>query len=212
MSPLRRPKAALPQPTVALAASHSPIVNHVGLGYVVKSPRIYPGYENTTLRPELNASGAEGYVKQGTLILDGFVAGPITAQPTSDSGSEFYTFLIDRGLTTAPGPIPGRPRILFDAAVTVSITPAGTTGEVEDLATGTVTPLDPSQIFLGLDKVQVFLPPSEQGGTTGKLPRVTFAPSDTSFDTAVASNFESFAPEFSGFVISPHPIPHHTGT
>ncbi len=145
-------------------------------------------------------------------MLEGWVAGTITAQPTSASTSEFYTFLIDRGLTTAPGPIPGRPNIVFDAAVTISITPTGITGEVEDLAAGTTTPLLAGQIFVGYDHVEVTLPPSEMTNPNGGLPHVVFAPSNVSFDTAAASNFESFAPEFKGFVISPTPIPHHTGT
>ena len=101
---------------------------------------------------------------------------------------------------------------MFDAAVSVSITPTGITGQLYDLKASTVSPLASDQISVGYDHVTVLVSPGQQSNPNGRPVHVVFAPSNTAFATASASNFESFAPEFKGFVVSPHPIPHHNGT
>ena len=125
-----------------------PIVNNVGVGYAVKSPRFYEFYTGA-YRAELNAAGMKAtYDASGNLILTGIVAGPITTTPMTDAGSEYYVFGIDRGLSAGIAPFPGRPRIKYDALVAVEFTPGGVSGAVLDMSTGTVTQIDPSGIVV----------------------------------------------------------------
>ncbi len=201
-----------------------PIVNHIGVGYAVKSPRFYELYTGAK-RGELNAAAMKAtYDAAGNLILTGIVAGPITTTPTSDAGSEYYVFGIDRGTTSAVAPFPGRPNIKYDALVAVAITPGGISGAVLDMTSNTVTPIDPSGIvvqngYLGgfPQDFKVYVPAGTPGINStvagAANPKVIFWAQDTP-PTAVPtpSDVASFAPDGRSIFIAGGagraPIPH----
>ena len=188
-----------------------PIHNEIGVGFAVKSPRFYPFYAGAR-RGELNAAGAKAFVDpQGNAILVGIVAGTINDKPETVDDSENYVWLIDRGLSGGgPGPFPRRPLIKFDAIVAVSITPDGTSGFTQDLASGVSTPLATDQISVGTDSIKVAVPTSQfvpPGSTLSVTPTVNFAPLGSA-PTDGTLDVTSFASEFRNFPISLGPIPH----
>ena len=188
-----------------------PLLHDAGVGFVAKSPRFYEFFTGTKVGA-LNAAGAKAYLDgQGNAILTGIVAGTINDAPATADDSENYLFEIDRGLIPGPGPFPGRPRITFDAIVSVSITPDGTTGFVRDLTNGATLSLTADQITVGMDHVTVTLPTATllpQGAALNTVPTVNFSPlgSALSVDNVDAT---SFAAEFRNIPLSLGPLRHH---
>jgi hypothetical protein len=185
----------------------------VGVGFAIKSPRLYPFYTGPK-RGELNAAAAKAFLDgRGNAVLVGVVAGTINANPDTPDKSQFYVWEINRGLTAPTGLIPGRPGITFDAVVTISITPDGTTGYFQDLTTGAQTPLTADQIIVENDDVKAIIPAAlliPAGATPKVVPTVNFSGLDAPFATSTFSDIASFVPEFRNFPLSFGPI-RHTG-
>jgi hypothetical protein len=184
-----------------------PIISEFAPGIAVKGPRFYPffGGARTT---SVNVAGAGAHLHpDGNLFLTGIVVDPINTAPTDPSQDAFYTFGINRGSGTVPGPFPGRPDITFDALVTVSITQAGITTQVQDLTTPnappTTLPAGSVQIMSGTLKVTVpfSLLPSPTGASVNQY-GVNFWASNTPSVTNYRS-IGSFVPEFRDFKILP---------
>jgi hypothetical protein len=176
-----------------------PIVNWVGVGYAVKSPRFYELYTGK-IDAVLNAAGMKAtYDEPGNLVLTGIVAGQITSTPQSVAQSEYYVFGIDHGLTTGPGPFPGRPNIRYDAIVAVSFTPEGVRGFVLDLVNNVLTPLTADNILNQGFDFKVFVPAGTPGiGSTsaGTNPKVVFWAQDAPPTPHPApQDIASFAPD-----------------
>jgi hypothetical protein len=182
-----------------------PILNQVGVGHAIKVARLYPYYAGAK-RGELDGAGAKAYLDgQGNLVLTGIVAGTINTAPTSAGQEEFYVFGINRGLAPAAGPFPGRPKIVFDSYVEVSVQQTGTSAAYVDLTNGQITPLPASSVLLGMDNVKVAVPTAVLGSTVTITPTVNFWAQDTQ---AVGDyhHIASFAPEFRNFTIAPRPL------
>ena len=195
---------AIPRPP---DIQRGPILAQHGVGFVAKVPRFYPDYEGAK-RGEINAAGAKAFTdRQGANVtFVGIVAGTIQTQPKTADQSEYYLFVVDRGLTPGPGPFPGRPNIKFDSLVYVAITPEGTTGLVQNLSTGAQTPLTPGQITVSTDNLHVTVPTTLLF-SVNSTPTANFIP----LDAPVPANFThvtSFASEFRNFPVSMGPIPH----
>jgi hypothetical protein len=100
-----------------------------------RAPRFYEHYRGQK-RPMLHVLTARGQF----FPPQGFVLTGVTVGSINTSLPAFYVFGINRGGATAPGPLPGRPNITFDARVIVAGNPNGVGAEVQILNTaGTVT-------------------------------------------------------------------------
>ena len=193
-----------PLPLPALSPTQlGPVVDRIGRGFVVKSPRLYPYYTGTTWA-YLNAAGAKAVAgAQGTLTLTGILAGAPVTKPSDAAGSSYYVWGIDRG-ALGPGTLPGRPGVRFDAEVVVAITPAGVSATVADLKTGRSTAVDPSAVNFKPDAVQVSVPlsllPPDPGASLASY-RVTFLAMDAP-PSAGFRSVASLAPEFRGFPVA----------
>lgn len=186
-----------------------PVVNHLGSGFAVKSPRFYAFFAGAK-RAELNAGGARAFVDStGNVNFVGILAGPLNTSPTDPSQEAWYTWGINRGTGTAIAPFAGRPNIKFDTLVVVGITQSGISGELVDLSNGTtITTLNPATISTPTAQgannmvkvtlpVSAFLPP---GAQPSSIPTVAFWASDAPPSTD-SSHVASFAPEFRNFPI-----------
>ena len=161
---------------------------------------------------ELNPDGAKVFTdRTGSVVtFVGIVAGSVNDSPTDDASSEYYAFLINRGLANGTGPFPGRPNIKFDALVAVAVTPAGTRAS-SGSGHRRVTPLTSDQITLGVDNVHVTLPTTTfypAGVTPTVRPTANFIGLDTPLGAATYTNITGFASEFRNFPISLGPIRH----
>ena len=213
--PAHHPVASVADVSLAIPTPphihRGPILAQHGVGFVAKVPRFYPYYEGVK-RGEINAAGAKAFTdRQGVNVtFVGIVAGTINAQPKTADKAEYYLFVVDRGLTPGPGPFPGRPNIKFDSIVYVAITPAGTTGLVQDLSTGVQTTLTTNQITVSTDNIHVTVPTTlfiPAGRSPTVTPTVNFIP----LDAPLPGNFinvTSFASEFRNFPVSFGPIAH----
>jgi hypothetical protein len=195
-----------------------PVLDLSGIGYAVKSPRFYPFYSGPRLAAT-NAAAAKAFVNsQGNVELVGIVVGPLDPAPKTDT--ESYVFEIDRGTGASISPFPGRPRISFDALVSVDITPTGVTGSFIDLTNNTSTALTPDQIFVSPgnkiaapNDIHVFLPQAQLYATGGSVATTTvnFSGLDIPLNPGIGyGNFTSFASDHHNFRLSPGPI-HHQG-
>ena len=192
-----------------------PIKNEFGVGYAVKSPRLYPNYTGPKTRPDLNAAAARGFLDtQGNLVLDGVFAGqiPIGKTLTTQSQSAYYVFAIDRGASPAgPGPIPGRPNVKFDALVSVAFQPSGTSGSVIDLtkpnAPATPLPGNAIKITGTGNSIRVFVPLGDLppvGGLDASQYRVNLFARSTPLSNGDTESIASLVPEFTSFRVGTH--------
>jgi hypothetical protein len=139
--------------------SKHPLNEKIVGGHVRKVPMFY-GLFAGARTPNLDATGANGRLIYGQgFVFTGEVLGPISStQPA------VYSFGIDRGGATAPGPFPNRPMVFYDALVEVSTGPTGPTGTVQLLnSSGPSRPavtLPAGAIQVAGNKVQVELPAS----------------------------------------------------
>ncbi|GAC1469351.1 MAG: hypothetical protein NVSMB9_13080 [Isosphaeraceae bacterium] len=181
-----------------------PILNEIGNGYAVKSPRFYDLYTGAK-RAELNAAGARAFLDgRGNLQLVGIVAGPIFKTPQKAGQEEFYVWGIDRGNGRFPGPFPGKPNITFDSVVVVKVQQGGVTGVAQDLVTGKSIPIPASNISIGQFNVKVTLPIDQftnPATLTSSVPKVNFWPR-SALPPANFTTIASFAPEGSDFPIA----------
>lgn len=168
-------------------------------GHVRKVPMFYGPFRGAQT-PSLDATGANGRLIYGRgFVFTGEVLGPIgTTQPA------VYTFGIDRGGATAPGPFLNRPMIYYDALVQVSTGPAGTTGTLQLFdpsgKPGPARPLPADAIQVVGNRVQVELPASALPPTS---PPRTHIPYNRYFyafwagtSATAPHGVASFAPEY----------------
>jgi hypothetical protein len=108
-----------------LSLRHHLLLQSIKGAYVSKVPMFYAGYSGPK-RTNLDVVGANARAILGKeFVLVGKVLGPVDATETA-----IYSFLINRGGASSPGPIEGRPEISYDAVVNVTTGMGGITGAV----------------------------------------------------------------------------------
>jgi hypothetical protein len=151
-------------------------------------------------RPELDVIGVSAQVIKGREI---HFAGKVLL-PIVPSQPAVYSFLIDRGGASSPGPIQGRPKIPFDAVVQVTTGAGGPVGTVSLLSmegqlTSTVMlPASSIQIVGATVNVTVpteLLPSSSPAGTRPDLSSEAYAFA-AGLPGSSVSDSAGFAPEF----------------
>ena len=168
-------------------------------GHVSKAPMFYSNYTGPK-RLDLDVDGAIARISpQQNFLLTGKVLGPIDA-----SQPAFFSFLINRGGESSPGPIPDRRAITFNSTVTVTTGPSGIVGTVSLLnsqgnATSTVT-LPASDVQVAGNSVNVtvaasLLPSTSPSSTHQATTRYSYT-----FIAGVpggsASDIAGFVPEY----------------
>ena len=139
-------------------------------GAAAKVPQFRPGYTGPRI-DQLNPTVAGAVqLNRRRLELGAIVRGPIDL-PTSST----YVWGINRGGAAPIGPFEGLPDIRFDAVVAVTRDATGITGSVRDLNTGTVTPLQPSDIRIQGPTIRVLLNPALLPSTGPPLRSFRFA-------------------------------------
>jgi hypothetical protein len=143
-----------------------------------RAPRFYERYRGQK-RPMLHVLTARGQF----FPPQGFVLTGVTVGSINTSLPAFYVFGINRGGATAPGPLPGRPNITFDARVIVATNPNGVGAEVQILnSAGSVTKtvaLPLAAIEFSKNHVGVFvpanlLPSTSPAGTANPVQNYSF--------------------------------------
>ncbi len=182
-----------------LSLSHHPLYQSISNGHVSKVPLFLPGY--TKPKPfDLAVDGAIARITPSKQFdLTGRVLGPIgMADPL------VYSFLINRGGASTPGPIESRPGITYDAVVSVRIGVASPLPIVSLLnpqgqVTSVVT-LPASDLRIGGTNVNVELPASMLPSTGSAKTRLSPTGYSFTFQAAVAggqpSDIAGVAPEY----------------
>jgi hypothetical protein len=182
-----------------LSLSQHPQYQSVVGSRVLKAPMFESAYTGPKLA-DLDVVGADAAINRDQETeFTGEVLGPINV-----SQSGIYSFLVDRGGASSPGPIKGQPGIRFDAVVQVSTGPQGTDGTVsllnsQELPIYTTTlPASSIQIVGGTLKVTVpssllpsTAPPGARPATHGES--YTFS---TSLPGNSKSDVAGFATEY----------------
>ncbi|MGC8639109.1 MAG: hypothetical protein ACP5XB_04440 [Isosphaeraceae bacterium] len=176
---------------------HPPYQSVVG-SEILKAPMFYAAYTGPK-HADLDILGANATINPGQDIqFTGRVLGPIDMSQT-----DFYSFLVNRGGASSPGPLKGQPRMVFDALVQVTTGSHGFTATVallnsQGLPT-TTTELPPDLVRIVGTQVNVtvpldLLPSSGSENAHGGHSHYSYA-----FSTSVAGTSESdiagFAPE-----------------
>jgi hypothetical protein len=182
-----------------LSLGSHPLYQSVVKGQVIKAPMYSTGYYGPK-RKDLDATAAGAFVTPGgDFVFTGKVLGPIDASAGAD-----YSFLVNRGGASSPGPLTIRPRILYDAEVTVTTGPGGPAGSVALLdgrgqALGT-SPLPSEAVRIAGTTVRISVPGGLLPSTRQPTPRpmkvsysYTFVPSLPGPDPA---DIASFVPEY----------------
>lgn len=129
-------------------------------GFAIKTPRFYELFTGRR-DPGLNAREATARVVRGNLVLTGTMQGRINTSPAGEEQESYYVFGINRGSSQAIAPFPGRPNVIFDAVVAVSVESEGVSASVTDLTkppgTGT-TDLPASAVRVQGKRVRVVVP------------------------------------------------------
>jgi hypothetical protein len=182
-----------------MSLTHHHLYQSISNGHVSKVPLFLPEYRG----PKATDLAADGAIARLTpskeFLLRGTVLGPINlADPF------VYSFLINRGGVTPPGPIPHRPGITFNSVVSVQIGRATLLGTVSLLnQQGQVT----SVVTLPASDVQVVGTGVNVELLASLLPRTSSTTSQLSptgysfaFEAATAggqpSDIAGVAPEF----------------
>jgi len=181
-----------------LSLTKHPLYQSIKGGHVSKAPMFYSGYTGPK-RLDLDVYGANARISpQQGLLLSGKVLGPIDA-----SQPAVYSFLIDRGGASSPGPIPGRSMISYDSAVRVTTGASGIVGTVTLLnsqgkATSTVT-LPASDVQVAGNSVNVTVAASLLPSTSPPSTHLATTRYSYTFTAGVpggsASDIAGFAPE-----------------
>ena len=159
-------------------------------GVVMKAAHFYQFYTGPKLG-ELNAVKATAKLSAaGIFTFTGTNARPI------NKGPAVYVWGVDRSGSLGPGPFTGRPKIKFDAVVTVAMDASRTlTAQVVDLTNGARTDLPAGSASIRGRTVTVSVPAS-------LLPSTGLAPSQYRFNfwpedggPPSSSSVASFAPE-----------------
>jgi hypothetical protein len=182
-----------------LSLTHHPLYQSIENGHVSKAPLFLPVYTQTKLA-DLDVDGAIARLTPSKqFVLTGKVLGPIKL-----SDPLVYSFLINRGGATTPGPIAVRPGISYDSVVSVSIgraTPLGTVSLLNQQGQVTsVVTLPASDVQVAGTSVKVELPASLLPPTGSAKSRLSPTGYSFAFESAVApgqpSDIAGVAPEF----------------
>ena len=182
-----------------LSLAKHPLYQSAVGAHVLKAPAFYSAYTGEK-RLDLDVIGANARISpQQGFVLTGKVLGPIDpSQPA------IYSFLVNRGGASAPGPIQGHPKISYDSTVTVTDGPGGPVGTVSLLnsqqqPTFTVT-LPPSGVQVNGNTVQVTFPasllPSSAPRTTHQASARYFYAFESALPGGQQSDIAGFAPEY----------------
>ena len=195
-----------------LSLTRHPLYQSIIGSRVLKVPMFHAAYTGPKL-VDLDVVGADATIKpQQEIEFTGEVLGPINV-----SHAGIYSFLVNRGGVSSPGPINGQPGISFDAVVQVTTGPGGTTGTVsllnsqEQPISTTTLPASSVQIAGVAVKVTVpssLLPSSAPPSTRPGANRYSYT-----FSTSVPGNSErdvaGFAPEYTMIMINASGPRHH---
>ena len=195
-----------------LSLTRHPLYQSIVGSRILEAPMFNPAYTGPKLA-DLDVAGADATIDpQREIQFTGEVLGPINV-----SQAGIYSFLVNRGGASSPGPIKGQPGISFDAVVQVTTGPGGTTGTVsllnsqEQPISTTTLPASSVQIAGETVKVTVpssLLPSSAPPSTHPRSKRESYA-----FSTSVPGNSESdvagFAPEYTIIMINASGPRHH---
>lgn len=173
-----------------LSLSKHPQYQSVADSRVLKAPMFNSAYTGPKLA-DLDIVGANASIDpEQDVTFTGEVLGPINV---SESG--IYSFLVNRGGATSPGPIKGQPGLTFDAVVQVTTGSDGVSATAsllnsqEQPISVTTLPTDFIQIAGDTLKVTVPLSMLPSTGSSTTHPRVS---SDSyTFSTSVPGNSES---------------------
>ena len=182
-----------------LSLTHHPLYQSVSNGHISKVPLFLPGFTKSKLF-DLSADGAIARITPSKqFVLTGKVLGPIgLADPL------VYSFLINRGGASTPGPIESRPSITFDAVVSVRIgvaTPLPTVSllDLQGQVTSVVT-LPANDLRIAGTRVSVKLPASMLPPTGSAKSRLSPTGYSFAFEAAVAggqpSDIAGVVPEY----------------
>ncbi len=172
---------------------------------VLKAPMFYSAYTGPKLL-DLDVVGADATINaQQEIRFTGEVLGQINI-----SQAGIYSFLVNRGGASSPGPIMGRPGISFDAVVQVTTGPGGTTGTVFLLNSQeqpiSTTTLPASSVQIAGETVKVTVPSSLLPSSAPPSTRPGTNCDSYTFSTSVPGNSESdvagFAPEYTMIMIN----------
>jgi hypothetical protein len=186
-----------------MSMTHHPLYQSIENGHVSKVPLFLPGYTGAKLT-DLDVDGAIARLTPSKEFhLRGTVLGPINlADPL------VYSFLINRGGATTPGPIAVRPGITANAVVSVRIglpighpTPLGTVSLLNQQGQVTsVVTLPSSDVQVVGTSVSVELPASLLPRTSSATSRLSPTGYSFAFESAVIGGQQSeiagVAPEF----------------
>jgi hypothetical protein len=191
-----------------LSLTKHPLYQGTVLGHVVKAPMFNPGYTgDKRLNLDVVGTSARTNGPQG-LVLTGDVLGPINpVQPA------IYSFLINRGGSSASGSIQGRPISSYDLEVRVTDGPGGPIGSVSllnsQLQTTSTVSLPRSNVQVNGKRIQVtvlpgLLPLAAPPGTQPTTMR-NFYVFEASVPGGQPSDLAGFAP---GYITSKavHPV------
>ena len=140
-----------------LSLSRHPQYQSIVGSRVLKAPMFDSAYTGPKLA-DLDIVGADATINpQQEIQFTGEVLGPINV-----SEAAIYSFLVNRGGASSPGPIKGQPGISFDAVVQVTTGPQGTSGTVSLLNAQaqpiSTTTLPASSVQIAGESVKVTVP------------------------------------------------------
>ncbi len=189
-----------------LSLSKHPQYQSIVGSRVLMAPMFNPAYTGPKLA-DLDVVGADATIigSQQAIVFTGEVLGPINVAQTVN-----FSFLVNRGGASSPGPISGQPGISFDAVVQVTTGPAGTTGTVsllnsqeQPISTST---LPASSIQIAGETVTVTVPLNLLPSSAPPSTRPGAYTESYAFTTSLPGNSESdvagFAPERTMITIS----------
>ena len=173
-----------------MSQTHHPLYQSIENGHVSKVPLFLPEYTGPKAT-DLDVDGAIARLTPSKeFLLRGTVLGPINlADPF------VYSFLINRGGATTPGPIPHRPGITSNAVVAVQIgraTPLGTVSLLNQQGQVTsVVRLPSSDVQVVGTSVNVELPASLLPRTSSATSQLSPTGYSFAFDSAVIGGHPS---------------------
>lgn len=127
-----------------------------------------------------------------------FQMGAVVQGPYDENLTSQVIFGIDRGAGKRLGPLyPQRPKITPDALVELTIGPYGqsASGQIRDLTTGAVTPIDPQNIIVAGATVRVFINPAQLPGQGNSTKNFKFSTWTRHGTTGGIESIGSFVPD-----------------
>ncbi len=196
-----------------LSLSRHPQYQSIVGSRVLKVPSFNTAYTGPKLA-DLDVVGADATIigSQQEVEFTGLVLGPINVAKTG-----IFSFLVNRGGASSPGPIKGQPGISFDAVVQVTTGPAGTSGTVSLLNSQeqpiSTTALPASSVQIAGDTVKVTVPLDLLPSTAAPSTRPGIDTESYTFTASLPGDSESdvagFAPEYTMITISGSGLRHH---